>query len=1099
MYCLIRNAEKDGLGKIVNKEGTLVTVEYFEGPGQVGERRRIVHQSNNIIRKRLGRNTRVYVYREETNQWFIGRVLEDYGYGMSVRLPNRVDVNLDYGNVFVRWKHPIQDPTVYLGNFITETPRYAEARSGFIKNYLYQRASSSGISALLSSSIELERHQINVVQRVLTDHSQRYLLADEVGLGKTIEAGVIIRQAVLDDLRGHRILVLVPHTLVEQWQEELTVRFGLGYCIDISVFVMPQEDSQALREIIKKEELSLVVIDEAHNIADPSATETTQNLYRLICQIAHRIDRLLLLSATPILGNEYGFLRMLHLLDPVVYPLGERDNFSNKVANRQTLAEIVAALNPGNVYFMEGFLNQLIQCVPNDPRLVELSQLVRNHLHRLPDENDPEFCTAVRQLRAHISETYRLNRRILRNRRTEVIGLTPERTGVETWTVQDAVVGTLEQILEEWRVYATLAVARDNGFAYQHRQEFYWKIVHAFLEDMSAIGQCCAKYRDELNNNAQYFDREPELLDNLVNAIREEEWLSTRFDRLREGLNSLPQYTRAVIFCNTKDTADRVFEYLQDSGISVIRHEVDEFGEALWREFLANAEIKAIVCDRRAEEGINLQGQDRKVIVHFDLPLQPNRVEQRLGRLDRFGGNAVKSYVLLDANSPLQKAWFDILDQGWHVFNQSISSLQYLVEAELKTLADVLFDEGVEAMDARRERLSGQAGLVASELRRIDQQDALDQLSVAIDIELDENLFDVDEKWQDSKTAMMRWINDTLMFGTVAHTLNPAPIADQAFRLRYIAPEGQPEGPRTLIPVSTFIDDFLGVIDFEARGSTAAHPLSHPYVAHRMTGVRRGIRLFRYGSEFIEAVKAFSDSDDRGRSYAMWRQVFQTFPLFNAFQPNEIRLCFRFDFLIETRLDDALLVLVNEHQPSNTSAQSILARRGDALFGPTVIQAWLDEEGAELPDDFVTTCLLPGYVKKPHPDNTYIDKNLEAPELRKFQQWQPDIFENWNLRCGRMRDQALAIVLARPELQEKIRRALAKAEAEEDIRYAQLQTRIQSLQGIEQQVEEQQFLREQAINQALHRGISSPSIKVDVAGVVFLSRQPVAECLGIQP
>lgn len=1084
MFCLITNAKKDGLGKIVHIEGMHATVEYFDSPGQGGGQHRVEVALNEIERTRLGINTRVYVHDEMTNQWFIGRVRKDYGDGILVRLPNQVDVKLNYEQVFVRWKHPIKDPTIYLGNFITETPRYAEARSGFLKNYLYQRECACGISTLLSSSIELEKHQINVVQRVLTDHSQRYLLADEVGLGKTIEAGVVVRQAVLDDLRGHRILILVPHTLVEQWREELTVRFGLRDFVDISVFVLPQENSDALRDILANEELSLLVIDEAHNIADPLAVETTQELYRLICTIAHRTNGLLLLSATPILGNEYGFLRMLHLLDPVVYPLDDRETFLIKVANRQALAEIVAALDPGNVFFMEASLNELIQRVPNDPRLVQLSQAVRNHLYRLPDENDLEFCTAVRQLRAHISETYRLNRRILRNRRREVNGLTPNRQGVEVWTVQNSPMGYLEQILEDWRVNATLAVDGGDNPATRTRQEFYWQIVHAFLEGISTIRQ-----------NAHAFNSEPELLDTLLNVINEEDWLMARLQRLGEGLNALPNNTRAVIFCNNRDTADSVFNYLNEEvEMRVVRHDVDEFDNAPWREFLTNSAIKAIVCDRRAEEGINLQGQDEKVMVHFDLPLQPNRIEQRLGRLDRYGGQSVKSYVLLDDGSFLQRAWFDILDQGWNVFKQSISSLQYLVEAELKDLAGVLFHEGSEALDALRWRLSGangQPGLVASELKRIDHQDALDQLSVPIDIELDENLFEVDGQWRESKAAMMYWIKDTLMFDTVNYPLNPAPIIDQAFRLRYITPDDNHGGPRTLIPLSTFIHDFLGVIDFEAPGNNATRPLSYPYVAHRMTGVKRGIRLFRYGSEFIEAVKAFSDRDDRGRSYAMWRQLLGNFPLRDTFQPEEIKLYFRFDFLIETRLDEALSVLVGEHQQSNTSAQSILSRRGDALFGPTVMQVWINEDGTELAEDFVSTCLLPKYVKRPDPNNTYIDKNLESPELSAFQQWQPDIFENWNLRCKRMRDAALAIVLARAELQEKIERALTKAEAEEQIRYAQLQTRIQSLQGVEQQVEEQQFLLEQAINQALHRGISSPSIKVDVAGVVFLTRQSV--------
>jgi ATP-dependent helicase HepA len=216
----------------------------------------------------------------------------------------------------------------------------------------------------------------------------------------------------------------------------------------------------------------------------------------------------------------------------------------------------------------------------------------------------------------------------------------------------------------------------------------------------------------------------------------------------------------------------------------------------------------------------------------------------------------------------------------------------------------------------------------------------------------------------------------------------------------------------------------------------------------------------------------------------MWRQVF------DQFKSSEIRLCFRFDFVIETRLDEACAVLISNGDQSSPSARTALSRRGDTLFGPTVMQVWVDEEGDELPQDFIERFLMPEYAKQG--GNGYVDKNLETPYLRAFRKIAPDIFSNWGERCDRMRARALDIVMARPELEEKQRRALGRGVAEDEIRYAQLQTRIQSLHGREAQAEAQQLALEQALNSALHRGISSPSVKVDVAGVVFLSSEPVS-------
>lgn len=1085
MFCLVRHAERDGLGKIVHIEDSRAVVEYFDSPIS-GGRHRVEVPFSSITPKRLGHNTRVYTYNELANQWRVGRVREDDGEGVEVRLADKLDVYLGYDCVFVRWKRPIHDPVAFLGNFVTETPRYAEARSGFLQNYLSQRGRAFGISALLSSSIELESHQIDVVQRVLTDQSQRYLLADEVGLGKTIEAGIVIRQAVLDDLREHRILVLVPHTLVNQWREELIVRFGLHDFVDNSVFVLPQENNEKLSDVLPN--LSLLVIDEAHHLADPYASTAMQGLYRLISDVAQRTDRLLLLSATPILRNEAGFLRMLHLLDPVVYPLDDLENFHAKIVNRQALAETVAALEPTNSFFMDAALNDLIDRVPNDPRLAQLTVALRDKLLELPDENDPQFCVAVRQLRAHISETYRLNRRILRNRRRQVKGLTPDRKGAHVWKVEGSPMTRLESALEDWRVSASLSIGSTDTAIAQLLEAFYWGAVCALSEDLGSFHQLCRERRRVIESDTSAaFKGEEVLLDSLICTIEGEAWMEARLDRLCEGLRSLPEMTKAVVFCASENAADEVFAHLKSHHISAVRHDTAEIGADAnghaWREFLTNSTIQAIVCDRDAEEGINLQGGD-KVVVHFDLPVQPNRIEQRMGRVDRYGaGRPVESYVLIDEDAPLQAAWFGVLDQGWGVFNRSISSLQYLVEAELGALTRALIHDGVEALDALRDRLTGPSGLVARELKLIDQQDALDQLSPVPEADL-EDLFEADADWRSIRDAMMYWIEDTLLFRKVYEPRRPGTQSvDEPFRLHYCSPDGD-NNPPTLIPSSGFIDDFLGAIDVKAPGSRSIRPQSYPYVVHRPSAVRRRVRPLRYGTEFIEAIKSFSDLDDRGRSYAMWRQVY------DHFSPSEIRLCFRFDFVIETRLDEALAVLTADRGQSSQAARAVLARRGDTLFRPAVMQVWVDEEGDELPQDFIERFLMPEYAKQG--GNGYIDKNLETPYLRVFRKMAPDTFANWEERCKRMRDRALAIVMARPELERRQHLALGRALAEDEIRYAQLQTRIQSLHGREAEAEARQFTLEQALNEALHRGISSPSVKVDVAGVVFLTSEPVS-------
>lgn len=1088
MFCVVKGHERDGLGKLVST-GAECLVEYFDSPAEGGVTACTVPKSAIVI-KRLGRNTRVYVYRELDNQWRVGRVQEDDGGGLYIRFSHKQDVYVPYAEAFVRWKHPIASPAQFLARFITETPQYAEARSGFLQSYSDQRGAAFGIHALLSSSVEMNAHQIDVVRRVLNDPSQRYLLADEVGLGKTIEAGIIIRQAVLDDPM-HRVVILVPDSLVRQWRQELVNRFGLQVFLDDSVFVLSQEAGR--EQVAALKGATLLVIDEAHHVAAPGAGPAISRLYELLREAARRTERLLLLSATPILRNEEGFLRMLHLLDPVVYPLEDHEGFRLRIGHRQALAEIVAMLSPDNALFLDEPLDDLALRIPNDDRLQRLIGSLKDQLLQMPDEDDEDLIAGIRQLRAHISETYRLNRRILRNRRRQVVGLTPNRSGAQRRAVTGSPLSRVESALEAWRIAATAAHGTDASVpAVQALSSFYWECATACVEDPIALPALCARRRAlpawPEGEESGRFEQENELLIQLAALCDASAWIEARCTQLIDTLRSLPATTKAVVFCSKVQVADAVFEYLKQGRMNAVRHgvELDEDADLdeveSWTAFITDPAVGVIVCDRRAEEGLNLQGGN-KTVIHFDLPFAPNRIEQRMGRVDRYGaGNQIRSFVMVDQGAPVQQAWAEALQEGWRVFDHSISSLQYLVEDELGRLKERLFAGGAEALQELTGRLAGAAGLVATELKLIDQQDALDELSPLPESETD-RLFDVDDDWKAIRQATLNWATDTLLFSAVPmSTVGAAAAIEQPVRFHYHPPDSN--GQATLIPMTGFLDDFLGAIDYEAPGSRASEPRSFPHLAHRTSAVKRNTRLMRYGDEFVDAVKAFSDVDDRGRSFAMWRQLDEGVP------PGELMMYFRFDFLVEACLDKAEEVMISTFGDKGAAARAVLGRRGDALLAPFIVRIWLDEEGDEVPADFVNAALSPKYAKGGGPG--YIDKNLGPEHYRALKRLAPDAFGNWHDRCLRMHERARALVLARPDLFERKKAALDRARAEDTVRHAQWRSRIQALDGPELQMETVQFQLEQWLNDALYEGIAAPDLKTDVAGVTFLSDRPVS-------
>ena len=127
----------------------------------------------------------------------------------------------------VRSYLPADGPLDVLANLANETPFFFVNRAALLRELFQQRRLAHGLPALLSSKIDILPHQVQIADRVLRDPVIRYLLADEVGLGKTIEAGLVLRQLKVDAPET-RIAVFVPDQLVQQWSDELIRRFEIS-------------------------------------------------------------------------------------------------------------------------------------------------------------------------------------------------------------------------------------------------------------------------------------------------------------------------------------------------------------------------------------------------------------------------------------------------------------------------------------------------------------------------------------------------------------------------------------------------------------------------------------------------------------------------------------------------------------------------------------------------------------------------------------------------------------------------------------------------------------------------------------------------------
>jgi len=212
-------------GLVKDKTKTIVDVEYFHAPGDTRLRQ---VPMDNIVGAHLSEQTRCYVERDE--DWIPGRIkrYRSEGDEYEVDFLGEARSFVPASKIYVRWAKPLEDPTEMLAAKQHGTVFFRSQRLPYVRRMLLQRAASRGHTGLLSSNVDLYPHQVEIVRRVLQDPVQRYLLADEVGLGKTIEAGVILRQYLLDAGREATVIIAAPSSLKRQWRNELESKFGVG-------------------------------------------------------------------------------------------------------------------------------------------------------------------------------------------------------------------------------------------------------------------------------------------------------------------------------------------------------------------------------------------------------------------------------------------------------------------------------------------------------------------------------------------------------------------------------------------------------------------------------------------------------------------------------------------------------------------------------------------------------------------------------------------------------------------------------------------------------------------------------------------------------
>jgi SNF2 family DNA or RNA helicase len=512
-----------------------------------------------------------------------------------------------------------------------------------------QLSLASGFDRLVcldATRIERLEHQHDTALKVLRDMRGRALLADEVGLGKTIEAGLVMKELIVRGL-VQRVLILVPASLTRQWQEELEEKFGERFTIvrkpedwdgprlvaSLDLAKQPRHSAYALAT-----RYDMLIVDEAHKL---KARNTLA--HQFVNKLARRY--VLLLTATPVQNS----------LDE--------------------LYNLVTILQPGQLGTARGFFDQHVEA--GDPRLPRNPEALRRRLGEV----------------------------MVRNRRSSVgLNLPPRRAGIYHLSLPP----------DERKLYDGLTDFIHEELELDPEQKHLRLVLSTLQRELCSSPQAIAGTLRKLAADPQRDPVTRRILGEYL-ELAESIGVSRKARAVGELLERLEPGEQVLVFTEFRATQDHLVQYLTSLG-----HETVAFHggldpgakEAAVRRFQDGARI--LVSTESGAEGRNLQFCH--VLINHDLPWNPMRVEQRIGRLHRLGQQHPVTIFNLSGNDTIEAELVELLAVKIRMFELVVGELDMI-------LGDMEAQQGFEEMlQAAWLRAGRDRGALHAEFEAIGRQ-----------------------------------------------------------------------------------------------------------------------------------------------------------------------------------------------------------------------------------------------------------------------------------------------------------------------------------------------------------------------------------------
>lgn len=527
------------------------------------------------------------------------------------------------------------------------------------------------------AGIMLQAHQLEPLRRALSLPRANLFIADDVGLGKTIEAGLVLQELLLRQ-RVEFILVSCPASVCLQWRDEMSKRFGLEFevmnralvdrrrrergfgvnpwsthsrfIISHDLLRRPEYREPLLNVLGERAKRSLLVLDEAHVAAPASAGKyaTDSNITKVIRDVAPRFENRLFLSATPHNGHSNSFAALLELLDPQRFTRGVpvTDAKQRDAVMVRRLKEDLRVLNRGS-YPERKLVRHSLQHDGEEWACVTWTQEAPSSAQRIGGVIPFELQLAemLRQYTALRTEVGKGGRLALVNLQKRLLSCVPAfaRTLKKHAEGKSGVA-----ILKQAEVSNTQHIELDDLYgdeADDEAEEF--AMVAAATAKLAPPSEQALKLLKEMGELAQRYQDEPDAkILAFLSWVRESQCRAAGLDpddKASKAWNG----TRVIVFTESMDTKSYIERQLQRTlahthdghrRVMVFHGGLgDDKRAEIQQAFNSPPDehpVRILIATDAAREGVNLQGHCADLF-HYDVPWNPARMEQRNGRIDR--------------------------------------------------------------------------------------------------------------------------------------------------------------------------------------------------------------------------------------------------------------------------------------------------------------------------------------------------------------------------------------------------------------------------------------------------------------------------------